>query len=119
MPQRIQRKRTKGWRMPENTVCVTRPGKYGNPFAIGGFYKIGTGGSGTFMWLRCLLPEHNDGSFIKIETREQAIDFYKRFREVYPLTQKEIAELKGKNLACFCKEGELCHADVLLELANQ
>jgi len=32
MPKRIQRRRTKGWKMPENTVCVTRPGMFGNPF---------------------------------------------------------------------------------------
>lgn len=31
MPKRIQRKRTKGWRMPENTVYVGRPTKWGNP----------------------------------------------------------------------------------------
>lgn len=31
MPIRIQRKRTKGWRMPENTVYVGRPGPFGNP----------------------------------------------------------------------------------------
>lgn len=30
MPQRIQRKRTKGWRMPPNTISVTRPGPWGN-----------------------------------------------------------------------------------------
>lgn len=35
MPVRIQRKRTKGWKMPENTVSVTRPGKWGNPFKVG------------------------------------------------------------------------------------
>jgi len=28
------------------------------------------------------------------------------------------AELRGKNLACFCKLDEPCHADVLLDLAN-
>ena len=28
-------------------------------------------------------------------------------------------ELAGKNLACWCKVGAPCHADVLLELANQ
>lgn len=27
-------------------------------------------------------------------------------------------ELHGKNLACWCKIGTPCHADVLLELAN-
>jgi hypothetical protein len=29
-----------------------------------------------------------------------------------------IAPLRGKNLACWCKIGDYCHADVLLELAN-
>ncbi len=33
-PIRIQRKRTKGWRMPENTLSVTRPGKWGNKWRI-------------------------------------------------------------------------------------
>lgn len=28
-------------------------------------------------------------------------------------------DLRGKNLACWCKPGEPCHADVLLELANR
>lgn len=32
MPERIQRMRTKGWRMPPNTVYVGRPTRYGNPF---------------------------------------------------------------------------------------
>lgn len=34
MPQRIQRQRTKGWRMPANTVYVGRPSKWGNPFVL-------------------------------------------------------------------------------------
>lgn len=29
-----------------------------------------------------------------------------------------VHELRGKNLACFCPPDALCHADVLLELAN-
>lgn len=35
MPDRIQRRRTKGWRMPDGAVYVGRPTKWGNPFAIG------------------------------------------------------------------------------------
>ena len=31
-PLRQQRKRTKGWRKPDGAVCVTRPGRWGNPF---------------------------------------------------------------------------------------
>ena len=32
-PQRIQRKRARGWRMPEGAVYVGRPSRWGNPFA--------------------------------------------------------------------------------------
>jgi hypothetical protein len=40
-PIRIQRKRTKGWRMPPNTVCVTRPRKWGNPLRVGMYVGYG------------------------------------------------------------------------------
>ena len=39
-PRRIQRKRTKGWRMPPNTVYVGRPTKWGNPFGNAKAYAI-------------------------------------------------------------------------------
>lgn len=32
MPERIQRRRVAGWRMPEGAVYVGRPTKWGNPF---------------------------------------------------------------------------------------
>lgn len=35
MPFRIQRKRTKGWRMPAGAVYVGRGSKWGNPYKIG------------------------------------------------------------------------------------
>jgi hypothetical protein len=31
----------------------------------------------------------------------------------------DLSPLRGKNLACWCKLGDPCHADVLLELANE
>jgi hypothetical protein len=34
-------------------------------------------------------------------------------------TRAALEELRGKNLACWCKPGAPCHADVLLELANR
>lgn len=34
-------------------------------------------------------------------------------------TEDHIADLRGKNLACWCRPQDACHADVLLELANQ
>jgi hypothetical protein len=36
MPERIQRQRTKGWRMPEAAVYVGRPSPWGNPFEWNG-----------------------------------------------------------------------------------
>ncbi|GHH57582.1 DUF4326 domain-containing protein [Lentzea cavernae] len=40
MPERIQRKRTVGWRMPESTQFVGRPTKWGNPFALNTDYGL-------------------------------------------------------------------------------
>lgn len=34
MPERIQRSRSKGWRMPENTIYVGRGSKWGNPYTF-------------------------------------------------------------------------------------
>lgn len=33
-PIRVQLRRTKGWRMPPNTIRVCRPTKWGNPFKV-------------------------------------------------------------------------------------
>jgi hypothetical protein len=34
-------------------------------------------------------------------------------------TAADLVQLRGKNLACYCRIGQPCHADVLLELANR
>jgi hypothetical protein len=34
MPKRIQRKRTKGWKMPEGSVHVGWPTRWGNPYPV-------------------------------------------------------------------------------------
>jgi hypothetical protein len=39
-PIRIQRSRKKGWRMPENTVYVGRPTKWGNPYPVNGHFTF-------------------------------------------------------------------------------
>jgi hypothetical protein len=104
MPERIQRKRVKGWKMPPNTVYVGRPTKWGNPFIVGR-----AGGAYT----------------AKVRDQRHA---WQLFRSVAIDNEKLIAaaqaELRGKNLACFCPlptqpyEPDCCHAAVLLELAN-
>ena len=87
MPQRIQRKRTKGWRMPPGVVYVGRGRgtRYGNPFRVS---QVG---------------------------REEAI---RRYRcEVLPLL--DLTPLRGKDLCCWCRLDEACHADLPLEEANK
>jgi hypothetical protein len=118
-PKRIQRKRVKGWEMPPNAMSVTRPGEFGNPFAVGGWYKLGNGSGFGFIWMRLLDESKNDGTYCKIENNEQAVQYYKKYRSLYPLKQNQLERLKGKDLACWCKEGQPCHADILLELANK
>lgn len=104
-PRRITLSRAKGWRMPPNTVKVDRATKWGNPHRVGECYvpdaaeavrlfRIGMGADGSEAPCR-----PNPGSPCGRMLRD-------------------IEQLRGKNLACWCKPGEPCHADVLLELAN-
>lgn len=95
VPKRIQRKRTAGWRMPENTTYVGRPSKWGNPYRLGG--------------------RGFDGR--PLPTVERVVEAYRRWAGMY-LAVDAVRELAGRNLACWCKLTSPCHADVLLELAN-
>lgn len=114
-PQRIQRKRVKGYDMQAASpnslpvVSVTRPGKWGNPYRV-----IGQDGH----WFVF------DGElFLCFEKKEQAvecsIDLYREYiAHEHNSGRLNVNDLRGKNLACFCKEGDPCHGDVLLALAN-
>lgn len=108
MPVRIQRKRTRGWKMPENTVSVTRPGKWGNPFKVG-----------EPVWN----PNQRTPSLVVPRDIEHCLELYREYMKGAEIEgtwmNEDIKELKGKNLACWCREGEPCHADILLFIANK
>jgi hypothetical protein len=95
-PIRIQRKRAKGWKMPENTVYVGRPTKWGNPYFI--------------------------ASRAELDRRAAVTRFRAWVMACNHLSTLDVtrikAELHGKNLACWCPLDQPCHADVLLEIAN-
>ena len=118
MPQRIQRKRTKGWRMPEGAVYVGRGTRWGNPFRIGAPSAYWTGPG-----LRSPMRPNP----IPLMDAEHVVGIYRNMVETNnaAFERGEVAELAGKDLACWCPlEDELgnrvpCHADVLLELANR
>lgn len=102
-PQRFQLSRKKGFKLPPNTVVVTRgPGKlFGNPFLVKNVIEF----------------------FGKQKAQQACVDSFREWlnestegSELKPLIR---AKLRGKNLACWCPLGSPCHADVLLEIANK
>jgi hypothetical protein len=115
-PIRIQRKRTKGWRMPPNTVAVSRPSRWGNPYTVAEFglalamtlFERSAHG----YWSPDGIP--ND----KIDAAYAAhVAFRKRF-DRHPMEAAQ-RDLRGKNLADFCPLDQPCHADIWLEIANK
>lgn len=119
MAQRIQRKRTKGWKMPENAVSVTRPGKWGNPFVVGGWYMKGDHRNDRsvfrFTYTQALDEKWADERYTKIEDAAMAVEWFRWYFSVAP---KDAAELRGRDLACWCPLNQPCHADVLIKIAN-
>jgi len=98
MPQRIQLRRTKGWRMPPNTVKVDRTTMWGNRWQVG---------------------THSNRLGRPVATVEEAVALYRALAWPDPHHKAWVREwLGGKNLACWCALDKPCHADVLLELAN-
>ena len=109
-PMRIQRRRTKGWRLPPNSVCVTRPHRWSNPWKIGDS-----------------MFDHSLGRFRKCETVEDCVQAFRRCIDWDPDAKSILPtedgcleimggygphhrnrktariELAGKNLACFCR----------------
>jgi hypothetical protein len=106
VPERVQLSRAKGWRMPENTVKVDRTTPWGNPFVVG---KDGNAARCVELF-RFLL-----GGYVCMSASVHP----KTLMAYYEHARDHRHELRGKNLACWCRKGAPCHADVLLELANQ
>ena len=111
-PIRIQLSRAKGWRMPENTVKVDRSTRWGNPFTADELFIAGP--MGKRLKLQPGEPIGVAGAVMAFRTLTQTI--LKREPEKM---RAMLDPLRGKNLACWCKPGEPCHADVLLALANK
>jgi len=106
MPDRIQIRRVKGWRLPAGAVVVARPGVFGNPFTIKAATDAGYTRRAAVAAFRDWLAGNpwacGDD---KYEAKRQAI-------------LARMHELRGKNLACWCPLDQPCHADVLLDWAN-
>lgn len=137
MPERIQLRRTKGWRIPDNTVIVDRRSRWGN------WYVVSTIGELYDGELRAKLPDpkafvvytidkwgHRTGSMwggfagrrdavaFAVEMHSRALLGTRADLDGIRSHRYWLAELRGRNLACWCPVDQPCHADVLLELAN-
>lgn len=127
MPERIQRRRIKGWQMPENTVYVGRGSRWGNPFRIYREHTL-TGPSwrdARDNWGRVTAASATVAYVTSSRdiTAAELVDHFDSLIFVRKRDEPErfaawIEKLKGKNLACWCPLDQPCHADVLLELAN-
>lgn len=90
-PTRVQLRRTRGWHLPPDTVVVDRRTRWGNPFTS----ENVTGCTCNI----CLVAR------FQMALSRAGIEAIRK-------------ELRGKNLACWCPLTRACHADALLELAN-
>ena len=103
--KRVQRKRTKGYRMAINTKYVGRPTKWGNPFRVA---DLGAE-EAVKRYKECLL--NNAMCYTYFDEIEASIQF-DRFKWM----SENLEQLRGFDLACFCSLSSQCHADVLIEL---
>lgn len=90
--------------MPANTVKVDRSTRWGNP------YKVGT-----------VAVHPKTGRAVAVTCKEEAIALFAMHLKVgegAKLAAAARRDLRGKNLACWCKEGDGCHSDLLLAVAN-
>ncbi|MEZ0003826.1 hypothetical protein ABIA18_005623 [Sinorhizobium fredii] len=115
-PIRIQLSRAKGFDLQATSMAVNvaRPTLFGNPFthddsavAVEAFRRYCDGGTQHF--------EMGPGKLQFAKKMHQ-----NSLHHAWPSWLKEegLPAIRGKNLACWCKPGAPCHADVLLELAN-
>ena len=117
---RIQRKRTKGFKLPSGTVCVSRPSKWGNPFEISSAIEAGYATTDDEARKLCV-NAYRDWLVYDPRVAWRICEFWldgdewNRKRDVI---LDSLDALEGRWLACYCRIDQVCHADVLAELAN-
>jgi len=130
MNQRIQRERTKGWRMPEGAVYVGRPSLWGNPWrpfdahAQSGFDPNMTARDKAAYAVRLYLDELQhwglltDYDYVVSDARLAAVSKAIEATSAMNMAEYAAIALRGRDLVCWCRLDQPCHADVLLELAS-
>jgi hypothetical protein len=134
-PVRLQITRHKGFNLHELSrsinglpvVNVSRPGVWGNPFAVdrpggpGGAIADPADASSSALraveLYRAMILGENTPDMFPTDAR-----WLHQFRKTFgpnASPREQVRTLAGKNLACWCGNFQPCHADVLLDLANR
>lgn len=135
-PARLQLSRAAGWRKPEGAVVVSRPSIWGNPWKPGrparfwlpGYFvhdaicACAMDAADVVAVYRRLIEAGPDPvnaalpAHLSPEGRRKTRDL---LRAHAARITANLPALRGRDLLCWCKPGEPCHVDVLLELANR
>jgi hypothetical protein len=114
-PKRIQLSRKRGWRKPDGVVSVGRGTRWGNPFKLDGTIDA-----------RYVNEDVRDRLKARpvcgeMSAREAVAAFrLNLLRGELSFSLDDVRrELRGRDLACWCKPGEPCHADELIWYANE
>lgn len=118
-PKRIQRKRTKGWRMPEGAVYVGRPTRWGNPYRWQDYpaWPPTHMADGEIDDEPRRIPDTTRKWWAVVDFKSVCLHEIGSFQ--YPSREEIRRGLRGRDLACWCPLDQPCHADVLLEIANK
>lgn len=119
-PLRLQLSRRKGFNlqalsMATNGLAAVNVGRgsrlWGNPFVVNPDYPAGHEFAGA------------GRGRVAVPTVEDAVACYRDMLaqpgEKADAMRAALPQLRGRNLACWCRPGSPCHADVLLDLANR
>jgi len=123
-PRRIQLKRTRGWRKPDDVVNVSRPGPWGNPFVPeagpGGWLLAVVGKARGDARVMDIARKINEGGALahRAASVVMAVEAFRTLHDNELSRQSMRHHLQGKGVACWCKVGDPCHGDVVLEFAN-
>src|SRR5581483_9154353 len=104
-PQRIQRKRVRGWSMPVNAVYVGRGSAWGNPFSLDVIHHAAACGLMTYeapqgLSTELILPSKE----WCVACQRAAVELYRGLIVNAPAEEREklLAPLRGRDLACWC-----------------
>lgn len=117
-PQRIQRSRAKGWRMPAGARYVGRPSVWGNPYVVVRTGKTQWDVCGPYSYSSLATFHSRTGAEARADAVERFNLLIEHNRDPWGVDRIR-SELQGLDLMCWCPLDQPCHADVLLGLANR